>query len=69
MGWTACLKSEWLKGRPLHYWGDIDTHGFAMLDRVRAIFPAAESFLMDRETLCAHSAFLGSRGRARTWAN
>jgi hypothetical protein len=47
----------WLKGRPLHYWGDIDTHGFAMLDRVRAIFPAAESFLMDRETLCAHSSF------------
>jgi hypothetical protein len=48
---------RWLKGRPLHYWGDIDTHGFAMLDRVRAIFPAAESFLMDRETLCAHSHF------------
>ena len=45
----------WLKGRPLHYWGDIDTHGFAMLDRIRAIFPAAESFLMDRETLCAHA--------------
>jgi len=48
---------RWLKGRPLHYWGDIDTHGFAMLDRVRAIFPAAESLLMDRETLCAHSNF------------
>jgi hypothetical protein len=48
---------RWLKGRPLHYWGDIDTHGFAMLDRVRAIFPAAESFLMDRETLCVHSQF------------
>jgi len=48
---------RWLKGRPLHYWGDIDTHGFAMLDRVRAIFPAAESFLMDRETLCEHSHF------------
>jgi hypothetical protein len=46
---------RWLKGRPLHYWGDIDTHGFAMLDRVRAIFPAAESFLMDRETLLSHS--------------
>jgi hypothetical protein len=46
---------SWLKGRPLHYWGDIDTHGFAMLDRLRAIFPGAESFLMDRETLCVHS--------------
>jgi hypothetical protein len=48
---------RWLKERPLHYWGDIDTHGFAMLDRVRAIFPAAESFLMDRETLYGHSQF------------
>jgi hypothetical protein len=47
----------WLEGRPLRYWGDIDTHGFAMLDRVRAIFPAAESFLMDRETLFAHQHF------------
>jgi len=46
---------RWLKRLPLHYWGDIDTHGFAMLDRVRAIFPAAESFLMDRETLFRHS--------------
>lgn len=46
---------QWLRERPLHYWGDIDTHGFAMLDRVRAIFPAAESFLMDRDTLCAHA--------------
>jgi len=48
---------RWLKGRPLHYWGDIDTHGFAMLDRLRAIFPASQSFLMDRETLCAHANF------------
>jgi hypothetical protein len=48
---------RWLKGRPLHYWGDIDTHGFAMLDRARAIFPAAESLMMDRETLCGHAHF------------
>jgi hypothetical protein len=46
---------QWLQRRPLHYWGDIDTHGFAMLDRVRAIFPATASFLMDRETLYAHA--------------
>ena len=44
----------WLAERDLHYWGDIDTHGFNMLDRVRAIFPAARSFLMDRETLFEH---------------
>jgi hypothetical protein len=48
---------RWLQKRPVRYWGDIDTHGFAMLDRVRAIFPQAESFLMDRETLYAHTHF------------
>jgi hypothetical protein len=46
---------EWLAERPMHYWGDIDTHGFAMLDRVRAIFPAAQSLLMDRSTLEGNS--------------
>jgi hypothetical protein len=46
---------DWLRDRPMHYWGDIDTHGFAMLDRVRAIFPGVESLLMDRQTLDEHS--------------
>jgi hypothetical protein len=44
----------WLQNKKLHYWGDIDTHGFAILNRFRAIFPQAQSFLMDRETLLAH---------------
>lgn len=46
----------WLASRRLLYWGDLDTHGFEMLDRFRAHFPAAESLLMDRETLLAHRA-------------
>ncbi len=45
---------DWLRQHPLYYWGDIDTHGFAILDRVRAAFPHTESFLMDRETLMNH---------------
>jgi hypothetical protein len=44
----------WLGAKRLLYWGDIDTHGFAMLDRFRAHFPLARSFLMDEETLLAH---------------
>ena len=44
----------WLSDKTLHYWGDLDTHGFAILDRVRAAFPNARSLLMDRETLLAH---------------
>lgn len=45
---------RWLARRRLLYWGDIDTHGFAMLDRFRGVFPTAASLLMDRETLLAH---------------
>jgi hypothetical protein len=33
------------------YWGDIDTHGFAILDKARAAVPQIESVLMDEATL------------------
>jgi hypothetical protein len=46
--------ATWLGACEIHYWSDIDTHGFAMLDRLRASFPHARSLLMDRETLLAH---------------
>ncbi|GIJ40442.1 MULTISPECIES: Wadjet anti-phage system protein JetD domain-containing protein [Micromonospora] len=45
---------NWLKSRELIYWGDMDTHGFAILDRLRQSFPHARSILMDRATLLAH---------------
>lgn len=44
----------WLVGVMVLYWGDIDTHGFAILDRLLAWLPQTESVLMDRETLLAH---------------
>lgn len=44
----------WLADRSLYYWGDLDTHGFAILSRLRKHFPNARSFLMDRETLVIH---------------
>ncbi len=44
----------WLAEVDIRYWGDIDTHGFAILDRLRAWLPQARSVLMDRETLLAH---------------
>ena len=49
----------WLHHVSLHYWGDIDTHGFAILNRLRASFPDSASLLMDRETLMAHSNLWG----------
>jgi hypothetical protein len=47
---------SWLSERPCHYWGDLDTHGFAILDRLRAYRPEARSLLMDEQTLLAHEA-------------
>lgn len=44
----------WLHDAKIFYWGDIDTHGFAILAKLRAHFPQAVSLLMDRETLMAH---------------
>ena len=46
--------ARWLADRDVHYWGDLDTHGFAMLNRLRASLPRARSLLMDRATLLAH---------------
>ncbi len=44
----------WLVDVDVSYWGDIDTHGFAILDRLRAWLPQTRSTLMDRNTLLAH---------------
>lgn len=53
-GFEALAQADWLSACELHYWGDIDTHGFAILDQLRARQPHVRSFLMDRPTLLAH---------------
>lgn len=52
-GFEMLSKAEWLLRCRIHYWGDIDTHGFAILDQLRSRFDHVESFLMDRATLLA----------------
>nr|WP_308206437.1 DUF2220 domain-containing protein [Mycobacterium yunnanensis] len=54
---------RWLDDADVQYWGDIDTHGFAILDRLRVWLPRARSVLMDRETLLAHRDRWGSEDR------
>ena len=44
----------WLADAEVHYWGDLDSHGFAILHQLRAWLPQTRSFLMDRSTLLAH---------------
>ena len=58
-GWDALARARWLDQCSLHYWGDIDTHGFAILDQLRGHFSHVQSLLMDRATLDAHEAFWG----------
>jgi len=62
-GFDALAQAEWLRDREIYYWGDIDTHGYAILDQLRSKFPAAHSLLMDRATLLEHTHFWGSEDR------
>lgn len=62
-GFDALGQADWLRGREVHYWGDIDTHGFAILDQLRTRFPDVRSLLMDRETLLAHREPWGKEDR------
>lgn len=59
-GWDALARSHWLKNSAMYYWGDIDTHGFGILDRLRGHFGHVVSFLMDSATLDAHASMWGS---------
>lgn len=58
-GFDALSQTGWLREKTIAYWGDLDTHGFAILDQLRGAFPDARSLLMDRETLMAHKAMWG----------
>lgn len=58
-GWEALARARWLARCEMLYWGDIDTHGFTILDRLRGHFLHVASFLMDFETLHAHKEHWG----------
>jgi hypothetical protein len=59
-GFDALSRAKWLQDCQIYYWGDIDTHGFAILNELRAHFPHVQSFLMDRDTLHAFSSLWGN---------
>ena len=50
-GIAALREVGWLATRQIHYWGDIDSHGFAILSQLRRYFPRLQSLLMDQMTL------------------
>ncbi|MDR2198074.1 MAG: DUF2220 family protein [Deltaproteobacteria bacterium] len=49
----------WLDGIRALYWGDIDTHGLAILSRARGYLPRLKSALMDTETFLSHRPLWG----------
>lgn len=57
----------WLGKKNIFYWGDIDTHGFAILSQLRGYFPKANSILMDRQTLLEHRHLWGSEDPSKRY--
>jgi len=62
-GFDNLAAAPWLSKKETHYWGDIDTHGFAILNQLRGVFPQAASLLMDQQTLLAHRTLWGVEGQ------
>lgn len=61
---VECLgQLPWVQSAGCCYWGDIDTHGFAILDRVRGYVPHVASVLMDEVTLIRHRSLWVSEAR------
>jgi hypothetical protein len=56
---SVLCQARWMADKPLWYWGDLDTHGFAMIDMIRHYFPGTRSFLMDEATLLSHQPLWG----------
>ena len=59
-GFQSLRRATWLARCRLFYWGDLDTHGFAILDEMRSHFDHVESFLMNRETFHAFESMWGT---------
>lgn len=64
-GFDALAHAQWLSQKEIIYWGDIDTHGFAILDQLRSKFPHVKSFLMDEKTLIAHQTSWGVESKSQ----
>ncbi len=62
-GFSGLAGNHWLKHKTVYYWGDIDTHGFAILDQLRVYLPQAQSLMMDEVTLMTHREFWGTESK------
>lgn len=62
-GFDALANIQWLHECEIYYWGDIDTHGFAILDQLRSHFSHVKSLLMDEATWLAHQSQWGCEAK------
>ncbi|EMY35366.1 hypothetical protein D477_004671 [Arthrobacter crystallopoietes BAB-32] len=62
-GFSALRHAAWLKRCETIYWGDIDTHGFQILDQLRSGHPHVRSVMMDTGTFLAHRQFWGREAK------
>jgi hypothetical protein len=58
MGLGYCVnviaRLPWIGQATTFYWGDIDTHGFAILSRARSYLPHLQSMMMEKSVLLRH---------------
>lgn len=66
-GLERLIEIPWLHDTAIWYWGDIDTHGFGILNRLRAGLPHARSLLMDRPTLINHQPLWGQEPKDKRY--
>jgi hypothetical protein len=57
---------DWLSGKHILYWGDIDEHGFQMLHQLRSYYPEAQSMMMDFKTFEHFSEFAVAGARNKS---
>ncbi len=62
-GFDYLVGAQWLKQKKVYYWGDIDTHGFAILSQLRGVLPDAISLFMDEQTLKLHKLLWGTEDK------
>ena len=63
---SQLAKADWLKDKHVLYWGDIDTHGFRILNQLRDALPHTRSLLMDAATLQAYKHLWGTEPSPHT---
>ncbi|WP_028102821.1 DUF3322 domain-containing protein [Pseudoduganella violaceinigra] len=61
-GVDVLAQIPWIRNCQGIYWGDIDTHGYAILHRARSHLPQLQSLLMDEATLLQFSSLWTTEG-------